>query len=164
MPVEQDMVVKELEISQKAQFNMIEFYRSSKAWFDINRYRFYEKEHEEKVEKGKKSLKIKWRALKEVDDYSTFRIDLSISLANYEIIKEENEKLTEGKLKIRFSSRIITDYEEKWSKSPAIKFLRGVSDKFFTAKKTEMYRKELKNDTFDVYNKIKSLLNLHKFR
>jgi len=161
---EEEPVVDDLSISHKSEFNMIELYHTLKDWFEINKYNFYERDHEETVSNGKKSLKIKWRGLKDADDYTRYRIDVSISLSNYEIKTQDKEKLTEGNLSLGFSSRIIEDYEERWSKGPFSRFFRDLADKFFKTNKREMFKKELKNDTYDIYTKAKSFLNLHKFR
>ncbi|MCD4760081.1 hypothetical protein K8R33_04290 [archaeon] len=162
--VEKDAVVIDLKIKQKAQFNLVELYHSVKAWYEINKYVFYEFFHEEKVDAGKKSLVIKWRGIKELDEYTKFELNISLIIPKYEMIKGEKEKLIDGPLNIGFKSFVITDYEDKWNKTPVMKFMKGVSDHFFTVKKREKFRKELENDTYDLYNKIKSFLNLHKFR
>ncbi len=161
---ETDTVIKELLIKQKAQFDIIELYHTIKTWFDINRYSLQETEHEEKIDKGKKSISIKFQAKKTIDDYTKFEMTLNFSLSNYEIIKEENKKLLDGSLKIKISSQLKVDYEEKWEKKPIMKFLRGVSDKFFNKNRRDLYKKELEDDSYDLYNKVKSFLNLHKFR
>ena len=148
-------IVSGLQISQNAEFNMIDFYHSLKAWFELNRYNLVESEFDEKTVNSKKNLTIKWTGTKEIDDYTQFEIGITISLGNYEIISTEKEKLASGSLKIKFSSKMVTDYEDKWSNKPFMKFMR---------EKSETYKKELKNDTYDIYNKAKSFLNLQKFR
>ena len=157
-------IVSGLQIKQNAQFNMIDFYHSLKAWFEINRYNLMESEYEEKTINAKKNLTIRWVGTKEIDDYTQFEIGIGISLSDYEIVQTEKEKLTSGTLKIKFSSKMVSDYEDKWSNKPFMKFLRDVVDKYFSTEKSEIYKKELKNDTYDLYNKAKSFLNLQKFR
>lgn len=161
---EKDKVVKELIINQKAQFNMLEFYKFLSSWFEVNRYIFYETNYDEKRDSDKKSLKIKWNGSKDVDDYYRFSINVKIDLKDYEIIEGEKEKLVDGTLKIELTSTLISDYEEKWENGPVMKFLREVADKFFFTNKREKYIKELRDDTYDVFDKIKSFMNLQKFR
>jgi hypothetical protein len=157
-------IIPGLVIKQNAQFNMIDFYHSLKAWFELNRYNLVETQYEEKTVNAKKNLSIKWTGTKEIDDYTQFELGVGISLGNYEIISTEKEKLASGALKIKFSSKMVTDYEDKWSNKPFMKFMRDVADKYFSTEKSEVYKKELKNDTYDIYNKAKSFLNLQKFR
>ena len=44
MAGETDIIVKELIIEKKAQFNMIELYKTLKSWFELHSYGFFEKE------------------------------------------------------------------------------------------------------------------------
>jgi hypothetical protein len=161
---EKDMIVKGISIKYNSPFNMIDLYNSLKSWFDINRYTFYETSYDEKATGDKKSLTIRWVGTKELDDYTQVELKAEIELNDYEIIKAESEKLTKGKLKLKFTSLMVTDYEEKWDKNPLSKFFKAISDKYFEANKFSIYKKEIKNDTYDIYNKTKSFLNLQKFR
>jgi len=161
---EKEAIVPKLEIKQNTQFNMIDFYHSLKSWFELNRYTLTENEYEEKTANGKKNLKIKWGGTKEIDDYTQFDIGVELSLGNYEIIETEKEKLTSGAFKLKIGAKMVSDYEDKWSNKPFMKFMRDISDKYFTTEKRENYKKELTNDTYDLFNKAKSFLNLQKFR
>jgi hypothetical protein len=158
-----DYVVRDLKISQKAQFNMVELYRTLKSWLEINRYIFYERLYEDVLKKNEKSVKIKWEGHKYIDDYTKFVISISLKLTDYEIIETKKEKLVDGKISISFEATIETDYEEKWEKRPIWVFIRALSDKYFTNKKRKKFEKELKDDTYDLYNKTKTFLNLYKF-
>ena len=72
--MEIEHIVKELSISQKAQFNLVELYRTLKHWFEINGYSFFEREYEDLIKSGKKNVTIKWEGSKSIDDYSKFYI------------------------------------------------------------------------------------------
>ena len=58
-----DYVIRGLNISQKSQFNLIELYKTLKYWFEINGYSFFEREYEDVVKSGKKTVSIKWEAV-----------------------------------------------------------------------------------------------------
>jgi hypothetical protein len=161
---ENDHIVKDLDIGYKAQFNLIELYKSLKYWFEVNGYTFYERAYEDVIKGGKKTVKIKWQGIKRIDDYSRLIVMINLKIGNYEIIETKKEKLVDGNLKLSFAGDLESDYEEKWEDRPIWKFLRGVSDRFFTEKKRNMYENMLKDDTYDVFNKAKSFLNLYKFR
>ena len=115
---EVDHIIKDLVIEKKAKFNMIDLYRTLKAWFDLHTYTFHERNYEDIIKNGKKSVKIKWEGRKLFDDYTSSKIILNISLINYETIETKQGKLVEGNLKISFEGDLETDYEEKWSKKP----------------------------------------------
>ena len=159
-----DNIIKDLKINQKAQFNLIELYKALKYWFETNGYLFFEREYEDIVKKTKKDVKIKWEGLKKIDDYSKFIIRVIFKIKNYEIVETEKEKLVDGSLAISFEAEIETDYEERWEHRPIWKFLRGVSDKFFTEKRRKIYERELTEDVYDIFHRTKSFLNLYKFR
>ena len=161
---EVDHIIEDLAISQKTQFNLVELYNSLKHWFEINGYSFFERTYDDIVKKDKKDVKIKWEGSKIMDDYTKSYINVLFKIKDYEIVESPKEKLVEGNLSISFDADIETDYEEKWTHSPIWRFLRGVSDKYFTEKKRNIYEKELKEDTYDLYNKTKSFLNLYKFK
>ena len=78
-------------------------------------------------------------------------------------IKNKKEKLVDRKITIAFECKIVTDYEEKWESRPIWKVIRSVSDKYFNAKRKDSVEKELKEDTHDLFNKVKTFLNLYKF-
>jgi hypothetical protein len=159
-----DHIVKNLVIEKKSQFNMIELYRTLKAWFDLHEYTFFEREYEDTVKGSKKSVKIRWEGHKEVDDYTKYEIIIKISLKNYEIIETKKGKIVDGDLKMSFEADIEMDYEEKWTNKPAFKFFRAVFDKFVATGRRAKYEKEVKDDVHDIFNRTKSYLNLHKFR
>ena len=160
---EKDYVVRELKISQGAQFNMIELYKTLKTWFEINRYSFFEKSYEDITKKQIKSVKITWEGQKEVDDYTRYVIEIKLKLDNYEIVQTQKEKLVDGKITLSFESFIESDYEKKWEDKPIWKFIRSVSDKYFTAQKKVRFEKEVEEDTRDIFHKTKTFLNLYKF-
>ena len=162
--MEIEHVTKSLSLTQKSQFNLVELYKTLKHWFEINGYSFFEREYEDILKSGKKEVMIKWEGSKNIDDYSKFYIFVKFNVKNYEIFDTPKEKIIDGSLKLSFASDILTDYEYKWEHKPIWKFLRGVSDKFFTERKRKFYEKNLKEDTYDLFNKSKSFLNLYKFR
>ncbi len=163
---EADWIIRgdNLVIQKKAQFNMIDLYRTLKAWFDLNGYIFHEKEYEDTIRKDKKSVAIKWAGQKYIDNYTRLVIELSITLKKYEIIETKQGKTVEGALTIKYEAYIETDYEERWENSPFLKFTRGIFDKFIATGKRERQEKEIKDDTYDIFNRTKSYLNLQKFK
>lgn len=163
---EHDWIIRgdKLVISKSAQFNMIDLYRTLKAWFDLHGYNFYEREYDDLIKGDKKSVKIKWEGQKYVDNYVRYMINLSISLKNYKLIETKQGKITEGSLSIKYEAALETDYEEKWENNPVMKFTRGVFDKFIATGRRERYEKEVIEDTHDIFNRTKSFLNLQKFK
>ncbi len=161
---ETDHIVKDLILSRKAQFNLVELYKSLKYWFEVNGYVFFEKEYEDVVKGGKKSVTIKWEGTKKINDYSKIVLSVSLKIKDYEIVETKKEKLVDCSLKVSIDGDLESDYEEKWEDRPIWKFLRAVSDRFFTEKKRNMLETMIKDDSYDIFNKTKSFLNLYKFK
>jgi len=159
-----DIIVKDLSIEKKAQFNMLDLYRTLKSWFDLNGYNFFESEYKDQVKGDRKSTSIKWVGEKEINDYFKFIIRISINLPDYELIETEKEKLVDGTVTIKFNSMISSDYTDKWSGKPKLKLSRVIYDKFIATSKKEKLESEIKDETVDLFNKTKTYLNLQKFR
>jgi hypothetical protein len=160
---ETDTIIKDLSIVKKAQFNMIDLYKTLKAWFDLHEYDFYERQYDDMQKGDKKAVKIKWEGQKEVDDYHKFKVKLGISLGNYDIVETKKGKSVEGDLKIGFKAQIQSDYDSKWATNPFSRFFRGIFDKFIATSRREKYEKEITQDTHDIFNRTKTYLNLEKF-
>jgi len=159
-----DILIKEgeLDISQTSVFNFYEFYTTTKTWFKDNGYIHIEKEYEEIIKGKTKDVNIKWNGDKKFDDYTKAIIKVEIKLSDSNQIENKKEKLTKGKLKISFSANMVTDYEDKIN-SPVGKLWRGLQEKFFSPHKRFKFEKEIKEDTYALYNRIKSFLNIEKY-
>ena len=161
---ETDHIIKELIISKKAQFSMIDLYKTLRSWFDLHEYQFYEKEYNEEIKSNKKNIKIVWTGIREIDEYTRFKINITIDLKNYNILEHKNGKYVHGDLNLKFSADIETDYEPRWwEDSPFVKFFRSVVNKYVVASKREKLEKEIKDDCHDIFNRTKTYLNLQKF-
>jgi hypothetical protein len=159
-----DFIVKDLEIKQKAKFNMIELYRTLKEWFEHQGYTLFEKEYNDIFNKNKRDLKIKWEAHKEIDDYAKFVIGIDIKIKDYKILTTKTEKLVEGNLNMEFEAQIESDYEDKWDSNSLQLFFRGIYDKLINATKRERNEKKLSDNVHEVFNKTKFFLNMYKFK
>ena len=157
-----DLVEKGLVVQKKAKFNMVELYKTLKSWFDLHDYDFQEREYGEETA-DKKSTKIGWMGRKDVNEYVSFRVPISITLKNYETIKTKSGNIVEGDITVKISANVRSDYENKWQTSPVIHFFRAVFDRIIASDKTQKYEKELKKDVNDIFYRTKSYLNLQKF-
>ena len=159
-----DIIINEgdLDISQTAVFNFNEFYSTTKTWFKDNGYIHIEKKYEEVIKGKTKDIKIKWEGNKKFDDYTKIVIKMKVKVSGAQQVKNKNEKLTKGKLKISLSAKMVTDYEDK-IKNPMGKLWMGFQEKFFSPHKRFKFEKEIKEDTYNLYNRIKSFLNIEKY-
>jgi len=155
-----DYVVLGIVVEEKAVFNMTDLYKVMKKWFLENNYDFIEKEYSD-VEK--EDLSLKWVSERKVDDYTKFVIEVRIKTKGLKVVKVKNKKSNKGKITAKFESYLEKDYEDSWETNPINKFLRSIYDKFVIRSKFEQYSKQLKDETYDVFNETKAYLNLHRF-
>ena len=84
-------------------------------------------------------------------------------LTGSDIKKTESNNIVAGSMNIKFESLLETDYEDKWEGNPLFKFIRSLFDKFGKESTRSSYENEIKEATYDLYNKVKSFLSLEKF-
>ncbi|MBU1245472.1 MAG: hypothetical protein ABIJ20_03360 [Nanoarchaeota archaeon] len=161
---DKDIIIKEgdLDISQTAIFNFNDFYSTTKTWFKDNEYGHVEKKYEETIKGKTKDIKIGWEGNKKFDDYTKAVIKMKIKVSDSQQVEHKDEKLTKGTLKISLSADMVTDYDDKVS-NPMGKLWRGLQEKFFSPHKRFKFQKEIQEDANNLYNRIKSFLNIQKY-
>src|SRR3989344_2169771 len=89
---------------------------------------------------------------------SLLKTNLSYPLLNEKTYDEKrNEDLKDTKIK--FESTIEYDYQEKWSgKSIYSKFFRDVYDKYVMGYKQDKLAKQIKEETYIVFNNLRDSL------
>ncbi len=157
---EKDIIVPKLVLKAVTVFDIKAFYKILKNWFSEFGYNVKEEEFTSVINEG---TEIKWEASRFVDDYTKFIIKTTIKFNNVKYVETKKGKMTQAEVNVKLVSLIESDYQERWEK-PTTKFLRGVYDKFIQSDKVGDYRKELINDTNNVFNEIKAYLNLQKLR
>lgn len=159
---EYDYVVRDIEVKKKGEYDLKELYTTLKDWLNEHGYDIIEKEYEDLLETGK-DLRIKWKAMKKLDDYTQFVIEVTIKVKDWKEVEAEAHKLVSGNLEIKFESYFEKDYEERWELRPLQKFMRGVFDKFVLRSKWERLEKDLKEETFQLRDLSKQFLDLIKY-
>jgi len=156
---EKDWVIHEVAIQKTGVFDLNGIMKTIRSWINLNNFDFHETENES----DSKIHTIKWEIEKKMDDYTKYVIGFTFKISDQKKVKVKNKQLYEGKLSIKFNSRKITDYQEKWEGKPLKKFFRGIYDMFIQGDKTQRQSKDLKELTYDIYNQTKAFLNLQKF-
>ncbi|HLC56499.1 MAG TPA: hypothetical protein VJJ23_04655 [Candidatus Nanoarchaeia archaeon] len=158
---EEDFVVRNIEISQDAVFDLNDILKFLRDWFKTNGYGNTEKKHAEENKSGNLSLKLSWQPEKKVDEYVKFHINIDIKVKAKQVLVK-NKKMYQGNVLIELEATMEKDYDDEWSGSITKKFVRGAYDKFVTPDKMSKYEKKLKEDVKDLQDEIKSYLNLVK--
>lgn len=158
---EYDYVVSGLNLKQSAIFKLEDVYKVFKTWISDHGYKIGEREYSDT---DRRHLDVKWICFKKVNDYIKYTIEIRFKAKDLENIAIKNKRLQKGEIEIRFDAYLETDYEDFWEERGTSKFMRGVFDKISSKKKMDENSDELKEDTYNIYNEIKSFLGMHVFR
>ena len=160
---ETEFIIRDLVFKYEGLFNLNDIYKNIKSLLKTNlSYPLLnEKSYDEKRNEDLKDTKIKLEAFKKIDDYTKFKISTTINAKGCKDVTVKNKHMQKGALKIEFESTIEYDYQEKWSgKSISIysKFFRDVYDKYVMGYKQDKLAKQIKEETYIVFNDLKDSL------
>ncbi len=163
-----DYVVTDLKVSQKAIFDMQQLLNLLKSWSTSHKYKFSEKFYQDiEKEQEAKDIKIEVQCERTATDYLLYMIKFKLSVKDIKNVQITNHnrklKLNAGTVELSFESFIKKDYMDKLENKPVLKFFRAIYDKFMIGDKLKDHEKELKDETYEFYNEVKSFLNLYKF-
>ena len=141
---QKDFIVKGSKIEYEGLFCFDDLYKHIKTWFTRRGYGMRESEYKE-VKADTRNIKISVDAIKEVSDYISFLVELSIKLENLKEVKKKGDKKIwhQGKLIISFNALTLKDFENQWSKNAFTIFIRETYDKFVIGSKLKQFEKEL---------------------
>ncbi len=127
-------------------------------------YSIAEKEYSEKAKGDSKEIEIKWEASRKVTDYFKYQMKVEwriLGMKDVEVVKDgKKSKKNSGTLEIKFVSVLIKDYQDKWSDTPFLKFLRGVYDKFVISDAIGEQEGKLEGEMSEAVNQTKAFLVL----
>lgn len=160
---ETDYVISGIMIKKSGLIDLRETYRLMKEWFFQRRYDFIEKEYNDKELEEGKNIFIKWNSEKKVDDYTKMIIDVTFRGNKLEEVKAGNRNLLKGNVSILFESYVYKDYEDNWEKNPVSKFIREVFDKFIVKQHFDKIHKDLRAETYAIFDEVKRYLKAVKY-
>lgn len=159
---ERDYVGDVLQVSYTGIFDFDGLYKMLAQWFKIRGYGFRESDYKEFKEGGVKKLQVKWAARRKATDYVLYVMEITLQLDNIADVLVKNRKRMSGHLSITVAGYIEKDYEETFSRTSFLKFLREVYDKFVAGSRLQEMQNELLKDLQTFRNDIKTFLNLQK--
>ncbi|MCD4666704.1 hypothetical protein K8R47_02745 [archaeon] len=154
-----DYVVRDLFLNHSGIIDIKEIGNIIKKYLEKKKYSVQEKEY---TAKGK-NLKYNLFNQKEVDDYYQNYMNIIITAGNMKEVKIKNKKLIEADLQIKIESWLEHDYEGGYEEKPLLKFFKTIYSRFVSDAASK-HESNLKDDTYDLYNELKSYLNITKFQ
>ena len=162
--MEFECIIRDVKVGGEGIIDLADLYKYIKSWFIRHNYDLVEKEYLDTLKEENKIHSIKWEGDKKIDDYVMLKIEVRLKCDNVKEVEVNKKKRSKCNVTFTFKAYLYKDYESNWENSFIQRFLRAVYDKFIISGKLGAYAKELKADTFDMVNEVKSYLKLHKFR
>lgn len=157
-------VNKPLRVMEDAVFNMHDLYKHIRSWLDSRNYITFEKEYRDWMKESGRSASIKLAPWRKIDDYTKLHIDIKIKFKNLKEVETKSRIMNKGEVLIKIESYLEKDYEDKWETNFMTRFIRSVYDHFFIGERLDSYKKELLDDSYDLFNEIKAFLGLHRIK
>jgi len=156
--------VTENKMKRDGVFNFKDTYKFIYNWLNEEGYDVSEDKYQEAISGDSKNIEIKWTAFKKVSDYFKFEVVLSwrvIGLVSVEAEKNGKKiKANKGSFELKVKGTIIKDYEGRWETKPAMKFLRGVYDRYIIKGRIDQYEGKLIKDVSDLIEETKAFLTI----
>jgi hypothetical protein len=160
-------IVGKTEVSVKnVVFKYSDYYSFIKKTFEDRGYFIEEKKYSHAPTKDKSYVDFYWVCLKNVDDYSRFKIEVDsrfFDLKKISVLKggtKEVKDKGEGSIKLR--ATVITDYDTKWEENPVINFIKTIFENLFEKSSVEQYKADLINEMYELENELKSYFNVQR--
>jgi hypothetical protein len=149
---------------KSAIFDFGELYGFIYTWFIDEDYKFQEDQYSEKVTPKGKEVEIDWTAKKKISDYFRFAFKIKwriLGLKDVEVEKDGAKvKMNKGSLEIKITAVLEKDYENNWEKSPFLKFLRNIYNKYVIRGRIDLYEEKIYSQADDILAEIKAFLSL----
>ena len=147
-----------MRINYSGTFDFPEVRDSIKDWFKDKRYILTEKEYIFKEAKYGREVEIEWNGFRKVDEYAKFHVDVIFKIKEMKKVGSKDKGLTD----LRVIGYIELDYKEKFD-GFFTKFLGHVYNNFIIKEKIQdRYEPKLREETEEIRNIIKEVLELHR--
>lgn len=160
---EKDKIITE-KVKRSGIFNFKDVYQFTYRWFTDEDYDVEEQKYVETVSGDSKDIEIMWTATKKVSDYfkneikSTWRI---IGMTDVDVEREGRKmKVNTGSFEVKFAGSLIKDYEGSWERSPMMKFLRGIYDRYVIEARVKDREVKIIKDVEEILEQVKAFLTI----
>ncbi|MFH1072868.1 MAG: hypothetical protein V1743_05555 [Nanoarchaeota archaeon] len=137
-------------------------------WFKERGYNKRETKNFEEVYEDGRQVTVEFFPYKKISDNVKFEIRLFMifsKLQDTEIEKDKNKlKLLQGDALVSMDAYLISDYENKWDRTPFYFFLRTLYDRYFQRSYISKAKEDFLDDCAKVEEEIKSYLNMFRYR
>ncbi|MFH1683138.1 MAG: hypothetical protein ABIA37_05060 [Candidatus Woesearchaeota archaeon] len=165
--MERTLIVDQLKLGYEGLFDLPELYRLIDSWFYEKGWDKYEHVNQEQVTSSGRQIRIVLEPWKSMSDYYKIIIRIkfhAMDVTDVEIEKDKQKvKLNQGELRMVFDGYVVSDRQGKWHDKPVLWFLSTIFRKYFFKDYQDKAERWLLSDLDDLYQKIKSFLNVHRY-
>lgn len=167
--VEKKILIDEDELNYEGLFDLGELYALVDEYIALKGYDKHEFKNEEAVYPSGKTIHIILQPTKWVHtDYVRKVIRVELHVHDLKDIETEVDKVKvnvhQGKVNIKFSGVLETDYEGRWEQRPIYFFLRTIFEKYIYRGDMKNFEDEIISEVNELKEKVGSYLNLNRFR
>lgn len=154
-------------LSYEGLFEPKEIYTVIDQFFKKHGFDKHEFKNAEQIFEHGKQLEMDLRPYKKLSDYVKVEIKIDIVARNLKEVEIEKKgikkKMVSGPIDISFTSYFITDYEGTWEMKPFYYVFRMLVDKYVYKSYMNTAKNELIEITNEIYDELRSYLNMHKY-
>ncbi|MBC8496007.1 hypothetical protein H8D36_07660 [archaeon] len=155
------------KLSYEGLFEPKEIYTVIDQFFKKHGFDKHEFKNAEQIFEHGKQLEMDLRPYKKLSDYVKVEIKIEIVARNLKEVEIEKKgikkKMMSGPIDISFTSYFITDYEGTWEMKPFYYVFRMLVDKYVYKSYMNTAKNELMEVTNEIYDELRSYLNMHKY-
>jgi len=164
---EKTLVVDQLKLSYEGLFDLGELYALIDGWFYEKGWDKYERLNQEQITPAGRQIRLILEPWKSVTDYFKLIIRIKAHFVDVKDVEVEKEgqrfKLNQGEIKFIFDGYVVSDRRGLWNSRPLYWFLSIVFNKYIFKEHYNKAERWLLSDLDDLYQKIKSFLNVYKY-
>jgi hypothetical protein len=149
-------------LQYKGVWDMQDLYEFIASFFHRQKFKFYEMRYiMKKPSPFGADTKYMWQAVRNVEEYYRFVIDLYLrtyDTQDIEVVMKDGSKrtFTKGRLWIQFRGKVEMDYEKKWEENAFYSHLRNFYHRYVVFRKIEAIWWD--NMYYNVFLKLHSLI------
>ena len=106
------------------------------------------------------SMRIKWEATQNINDYIQFQLEVSVKGSSIKRVKLNKKDVFSGKFDVEIEAKINKDYQDYYSGKPILKFFREFFDYLVKSPEFNALGKRLREEAYSLYDEIKSYLGI----
>lgn len=163
------MAEKDTIFSSKIKYNGVfsfqNFYKFCYDWLsEETNLNLSENKYTEKISGDSKNIDVEWEGTRKVTDYFKFEVKVMmkiIGLTNVEINQGGAKiKTNKGSIEVSVKGTLIRDYQGKFEKTAAQKFMRSVYERWVITARIEQFEDKLIGNCDEFLAQAKAYLDL----